>query len=136
MILQLANIASGAVLALPGCKAYLNEETFLRLESALKPWRENIGLVMLVLGLIGLLDRLNILPFYIPEFGSSFPQALPALLTGALLALPKLERYPALAVHIHKLAPYALPLGLISIASGLGSLLFGCVVPTLCRLPF
>lgn len=101
-----------------------------------QPIKENIGLVVLVLGLIGLIDRLNLIAFFIPEFGSSYPQAFSAIVSGALLALPKLEHFPALATQIKKLTPYTFGLGLLSMAVGLGSLLFGCIMPLVCRVPF
>lgn len=136
MILQVANVVSGLILAAPGLKKYGAQAFLEKVEHETAPLRENIGVITLVLGIIGLIDRMNFISFYIPNFGSSYPQAIPAILSGALLALPKLERYPAVATQVKKLLPYTFGLGLISLASGLGSLLFGCIVPIACHVPF
>lgn len=136
MILQIANIVAGFVLALPGLKNWGGKESLEKIEANVHSMKENIGLVTLVLGLIGLVDRTNIISFHIVDFGSSYPQALPTILTGALLALPKLERFPAIATQVKKLLPYTFGLGLLSMAVGLGSLLFGCIMPLFCRVPF
>jgi len=136
MILQIANIVSGVILAAPGLKEHGGRAFLEKVEHETAPLRENIGVITLVFGIIGLIDRMNFISFYIPNFGSSYPQAIPAILTGALLALPKLERYPAIATQVKKLLPYTFGLGLISLASGLGSLLFGCIMPLVCHVPF
>lgn len=137
MILQFLNIAAGFILAVPEFKNHFStqKELFERISIYTASWKETFGLVTLAFGVIGLLVRLNLLPAFIPELGSSFPQAIPAILIGTVLALPKLERFPTLATHVRKLLPYTFPLGLLGVAVGIGSLLFGCVVPTLCRLP-
>lgn len=136
MILQVANIVAGFVLALPGLKDWGGKESLEKIETRVHSMKENIGLVVLILGLIGLVDRLNLISFYIPEFGSSYPQALSAIVSGALLTLPKLERYPVIATQVKKLLPYTFGLGLLSISVGLGSLLFGCFITIFCRVPF
>lgn len=136
MILQIANIVSGVILAAPGLKEHGGQAFLEKVEHETAPLRENIGVITLVLGIIGLVDRMNFISFYIPNFGSSYPQAIPAILTGALLALPKLERYPALANQVKKFVPQSFGLGVTSIAVGVGSLLFGCIIPLVCHVPF
>jgi hypothetical protein len=136
MILQIINILAGFLLALPGLKERGAQEWLTTIEAKSAPWKDTLGLLTLVVGIIGLLDRIHLIPWFIPELGSSFPQAIPAILTGALLALPKLERYPVIAAQIKRFTPHVFPLGLLGVAVGLGSLLFGCVVPVFCRLPF
>ncbi len=136
MILQIANIVAGFVLALPGLKNWGGKESLEKIEANVQSMKENIGVITLVLSIIGLVDRMNLISFYIPNLGASYPQAIPAILTGALLALPKLERFPAVANQVKKLLPYTFGLGLLSVAVGLGSLLFGCIIPLFCRVPF
>lgn len=136
MILQVANIVAGFVLALPGLKDWGGKEHLEKIETRVHSIKENIGLGVLILGLVGLVDRLNLISFFIPEFGSSYPQALSAIISGALLALPKLEGYPILSNQVKKLAPYTFGIGLLSISVGLGSLLFGCFITMFCRVPF
>lgn len=136
MILQLCNIAAGLVLAAPGLKELGQKELFEKIETASTPWKVQFGLITLGLGVIGLLVRVNILPSFLPDLGASFPQSLPAIAIGALLALPRLRAWGVVASFVGKLTPHALPLGLIGVAVGLGSLLFGCIITVVCRVPF
>lgn len=136
MILQVANIVAGFVLALPWLKDWGSKEQLEKIETRVHSIKENIGLVVLILGIVGLVDRLNFVSFFIPEFGSSYPQALSAIISGSLLALPKLEDYPIISNQVKKLVSYTFGIGLLSISVGLGSLLFGCFITIFCHVPF
>ncbi len=94
MILQIANIVSGVVLAAPGLKEHGGRALLEKIEHETAPLRENIGVITLVLGIIGLIDRMNFISFYIPNFGSSYPQAIPAILTGARHREPSKKASP------------------------------------------
>ncbi len=135
MILQIINIASGVV----GASSFIKDKiTHADAHSALdtvRPYEAKIGLVTAVFGLLALIERLGLIYFNL-SLGSSFPQALPALLLGLVLGAPYFERIAFLKPIIAHLAPHRQWLGLIAIASGLGSLLFGCILPLVCRAPF
>ncbi len=131
MIIHVANIAAGALLAAPVLKKY-GGDAAERVLRAATPHLERIGLAHLALGGIALLDRSNIVGLYIGSLGASYPQALAAILIGALLASNLLERFPSIAPLIRALARHRVLLGGLGIAVGLGSLLFGCPWPLVC----
>lgn len=133
MIMQILNIVCGSLLAAPKLKEWGLGPAAERLEGWLGGVREKLGLALLVLGTLALIDRLGILDVPIPEFGASFPQALPALMLGLLLAAQFSEKYPVLGKFRRSLEPQAVWIGLLGVAVGLGSLLFGCFIPQFCR---
>lgn len=134
MLLQLLNIAMGLVAALPGLRERgLIKEDF---EEKTAPWRAGLGMAGLVSGLLGLLIRAGLLPLPLSFLGESYPQAIPAILLGLLLAAPHLAGQALLKKASEGLQPYAFWLGVLGIACGLGSLLFGCVLPVVCGVPF
>lgn len=136
--MQLINIGSGVVASSSLIKSTVkNKEVGEALDST-RQYEAWIGIVMLVFGLMALVERLGIVYFGL-SLGSSFPQALPAIMTGLVLGAPMLEKYAFLKPAIAFLTPYRPWLGLLAIACGLGSLLFGCVlppIPFICRAPF
>ncbi len=105
----------------------------MRLESWLNGVREKLGLAALILGALALIDRLGVLNVPIPEFGASFPQAVPALALGLLLAAGIAAKYPVLGRIRQTLEPETAWVGLLGMAVGIGSLLFGCFIPQFCR---
>lgn len=135
MLLQVVNIASGVVAASSLIKEQLKSNEVNEALDQTKPYEAWIGIAILALGLMGLIERLGLVYFGL-SLGSSFPQALPAIALGLVLGAPYLERYSFLKPVIAQLTPYRPWLGLIAIASGLGSLLFGCVLPLVCHVPF
>lgn len=125
MIIQLTNIVSGFVLSAPKLKELVGgkgAEHIVAAETKLNAFRGTIGIIELVLGAVGLFER-------IISHGSSFPQSLAALACGALLAPHLFEKYPSMQAYVEKMKPYTIWIGLAGLAIGLGSLLFGCVAP-------
>lgn len=133
MIMQILNIVCGTLLAAPKLKEWGLGSIVAPLENWLVGAREKLGLTMLVLGALALLDRLGVWNVPIPEFGASFPQALPALALGLLLASDLAGKYPVLARIRGKLEPVSVGFGLLGMAVGLGSLVFGCFIPQFCH---
>lgn len=136
MLLQWCNIVAGFVLMLPQLQSHSPARFFDKLADWCLLWQVWLGLITLSLGLLGLCVRGGILPEFIPNLGASFPQSLPAILIGALLALPKLKPYPAIASQIERLIPQAFVIGLVGMLVGTGSLLFGCFISIFCQAPF
>ncbi len=136
MLLQLLNILMGLVAALPGLQKQGLLQSQTELEGKIAAYIPTLGLVGLTVGIIGLLIRMDILPIFISSLGASYPQAIPAILLGLLLAAPHFQKYDILGKASDKIKPYAFEIGLIGIASGLGSLLFGCILPVVCHMPF
>lgn len=136
MIMQMLNIVAGSLLAAPQLKAWGLEKAVLRWEAWIGRFREQIGTVTLILGVLALIDRIGLVSLPIPEFGASFPQTLPAIGIGLLLAVRLVERYPALQNLVRPLLPHAVWIGLLGLAVGIGSLLFGCFIPQFCRGPW
>lgn len=133
MVMQILNIVCGSLLAAPKLKEWGLGALTERLEGWLGGIREKLGLATLVLGTLALIDRLGVLSIPIPEFGASFPQSLPALAIGLLLAAQFSEQYSILNKVRQTLEPQADWIGLLGIAVGIGSLLFGCFIPQFCR---
>jgi hypothetical protein len=135
MIMQIVNIASGVVGAASLVREKITHQEVHGALDKVHPYEMRIGVVTVVFGLMALVERLGLVHFGLP-LGSSFPQALPAIALGLVLGAPYFERISFLKSIIAFLAPYREWLGLIAIASGLGSLLFGCVAPLVCTMPF
>lgn len=133
MIMQIINIVAGALLAVPKLKEWGLGPVAEQLESWLGGIREQLGLVTLVSGGLALIDRLGVLNIPIPEFGASFPQSLPALAIGILLAVQFSGKYSVLEKVRLALEPHTVWIGLLGMAVGVGSLLFGCFIPQFCR---
>ncbi len=130
MLIQLVNILSGFLLASPKLKTWAGKHVahVEKAESKLTTFRESIGILALIVGVVALLERLGII-FGMFLFGASFPQAIPAILSGLLLAPRVARKFSVIADFTAKLEPYAQWIGVLGIAVGLGSLLFGCVPP-------
>jgi|GEM_PF-1867704 len=132
MILQGVNIISGILLAAPKLKEWGMGPVLVHVEPTLTRYRNGIGVASLVLGALGLIERVGVVDLPIPMFGASYPQALPAVALGLLLADKLRIKYPALASAALPLAPHALWIGLLGVTVGLGSLLLGCFIPQFC----
>ncbi len=126
MIIQLANIISGFILALPKIAEIGGRERFALVRTKILPYQKMIGVIELLLGVIALIERIGLLPFYIPDLGSSYPQAIPAILAGLLLASTYFENKPSLANFINQLKPFAIWIGLFTLLAGIVSIFFGC----------
>ncbi len=135
MIMQIVNIASGVVGASSLIQSKITHSEVDGAFEKVRPYEVWIGVGTFGFGLVALIERLGIIYFGLP-LGSSYPQALSALLLGLVLGAPYFERVAFLKKISTTLMPYRQWLGLIAIAVGLGSLLFGCILPVVCRAPF
>lgn len=122
MIIQVSNIVSGFVLASPKLKELGGKETIEKAESSLNKFRGTIGLIALVLGITALLERMQ---FEMPIglLGSSYPQAIIAIVIGLILSARLFAGYPAIQSIIKQLSGYAEWIGIAGIVVGLYSLL-------------
>jgi hypothetical protein len=128
MVIQTTNIIAGFLLAAPKLKQFGGGEHVEVIHGKLLAFSGTIGVIELVLGVLALIERMGLAYFPIPMFGSSYPQALPAIAIGLILSAHLFEKYPAMRDFITKLKVYEVALGIMGIAVGLGSLLFGCVL--------
>ncbi len=128
MILQTLNIVSGVALGAPKLKEWIGGEHIEKAERAIMKYREPLGLAMIVLGITGFLIRLNVIDLFFAPLGASYPQTIPAILMGILLYGDKLQRFPFMRSIIAALRPHEAIIGIIGIAVGLGSILFGCLI--------
>lgn len=128
MIMQIVNIGGGALLSSSFIQEKLNHHAVTDLYAKTKPFEAKVGVGIVILGLLALIERLGIFYFGLP-LGSSLPQALPAIATGLLLGAPYFEQYAFLKNIIATLTAYKVPLGILAILCGLGSLLVGCISP-------
>lgn len=131
MILQLVNIVSGILLTSTIIKEKFSNKEVGDFLDKLHVYESEIGVGVFILGILGLVERLGF--FYIGSIGASFPQSLPAIAAGLLLGAPMLKQFSFLDSASGTLTPYRTIVGIICIACGLGSLLFGCVSPAFCR---
>ena len=135
MILQILNIAGGAVIASEKIAAIVGQERNAGIKEKIAPLEPPLGAALIIIGLVGLFERLGL--FYLGfNLGSSFPQVLPLIATGLVMAVPVLEKNASLKSTTVILRSYASWIGFVSIACGLGSLLFGCIYPICYPLPF
>lgn len=128
MVIQTTNIIAGFLLAAPKLKQFGAKEQVEAMHGKLLAFSGVIGVAELVLGVLALIERMGLAYFPIPSFGSSYPQALPAIAIGLILSAHLFEKYPEIREVIGKLKVYEVSLGILGIAVGLGSLLFGCVL--------
>ena len=126
MIIQSANIISGFVLAAPKLKEWGGKEYVEAVSMKLNPFSAIIGGVELLLGLLALFERMGFFYLHVPDFGSSYPQALPAIAIGLILSASYFSGYPSVMKIISELKKYAVWIGIMGIVSGLNSILFGC----------
>ena len=132
MLLQIVNIITGALLAAPKLKSLGGGSAIDKFESFFATFRAEVGIAEFVLGIVTLLMRMDILPFYIGDIGVSYPQAFSLIAIGLLLGATFLSRYTFLSSTIKCLERYRTLIGVLGIAVGLGSLLFGCPWPLVC----
>jgi hypothetical protein len=128
MLIQTTNIIAGFLLAAPKLKELGGREQVEAMHGKLLAFSGTIGIIELALGILALIERMGLAYFPIPMFGSSYPQALPAIAIGLILSAHLFEKYPAIRDFITKLKVYEISLGLLGVTVGLGSILFGCVL--------
>ena len=125
MILPIANIVSGFVLASPKLKEWFGKEHIENAEGKLEKLRTPIGVIVLLLGIVGLMKRMSFIFMYewSWHYGSSYPQALIAILMGLLLCANFFSRWPALHSKIVAVNQYSEWLGILGILIAIGSLI-------------
>jgi hypothetical protein len=125
MILPIANVVSGFVLSAPKLKEWFAKKEVEGAEGALNKYRTPIGVIVLVLGIIGLLQRMTLAGFmygWTWSYGS-FPQSIIAIVMGLLLTANFFSKWPAFHAGILKMNHYAEWLGILGIIIGIGSLI-------------
>ncbi len=123
MLMQYLNIAAGIVAALPLARQAVSADLIRKITS----YAGAIGIIMLIFGALALLERIGVV--WIGITGSSYPQALAALLVGFALAPHLFQKWSAIHSYIKILAHNAAWIGVAAIVIGLGSLMFGCIAP-------
>lgn len=128
MILPIANIVSGFVLSAPKLKEWFSkgEEDITKVEKAISKFSTHIGVVILILGVVGLLKRASLFGIMYDwnwHFGSSYPQAIIAILMGLLLCANFFAKWPAFHSKIVELRKYSEWIGILGILIGAGSLI-------------
>ncbi len=136
MILQVLNIVGGTLLASNKIAAIVGPEKIAKMQTAVLPYRTHAGIVLFISGLLGLIERLGIVYVGIANLGSSFPQAIAAILAGLLLGATFFGKFPQMQKLLSVLTPYSSWIGIIALAIGLGSMLFGCMAPVCFPLSF
>ena len=126
MILPIANIISGFVLAAPKLKEWFAKKDIENAETTLNKFRGHIGVAILILGIVGLIKRMSlfgILYEWSWHYGSSFPQGLIAIVIGLLLCSNFSTKWPTLHSKIVEMNKYSEWLGILGILIGIGSIL-------------
>ncbi len=126
MIMQLANITAGAILAAPKVAEWGAKDAAGKFVHVLAPYAQIIGAIELGCGILALLERMGFIWLPIQSFGASYPQAIPAILVGLILAAGYMSNIASLKQLIEKIQPYKAWIGIAAFASGLNSILFGC----------
>jgi hypothetical protein len=130
MMFQILNVAGGALAAAPMIKKYIPAAAAQKVgefEMRANSYRGVFGIILMALGFIGLLQRLDII--WLGVGGSSFPQSIALFLVGLSLAPHTFEKWPAVHAYAQKIEPYTEWVGVAAIAIGLGSMIFGCIAP-------
>lgn len=128
MIPQLVNIIAGFILGSPKLKEWGGKGFFEKIEKLLHPYTTPIGWATLIVGVLALLDRLDITIISRSLIDGSFPQAIPLILIGLILLKNFFKKYSKANEIIIKIEPYQIWIGLWGILAGLVSILFGCPV--------
>ena len=131
MLIQLANIIGGVLLSAAFISQRLANKSADDTIRRIQLYEAEIGVGVLICGILALIERLGIFFFNI-KLGSSFPQAIPAILVGIILGYPLLRQFGFLDGVVRALTPHRTLIGIIAFLCGLGSLLFGCISPIGC----
>ena len=126
MILPIANVLTGFVLSAPKLKELFLKQDIEKAEGALNGFRTPIGVAILLLGVVGLLKRASLFGIMYEwswNYGSSYPQALIAIVMGLLLCANFFSKWPALHSRIMEINKYSEWIGIPGIFICLGSLI-------------
>ena len=126
MILPIANIISGFLLAAPKLKEWFAKKQIESAQGALHKFRTPIGLIVLLIGLLGLIKRMSLFGIMYEwswHYGSSFPQALAAIVMGLLLSANFFSTWPPIHSRIITMHKYSEWVGILGMVIGVGSFL-------------
>ncbi len=126
MILPIANLLSGFLLAAPKLKEWFLKEHIEKAEGILNKYRTPIGVITLLLGIVGLIKRMSLFGIMYEwswHYGSSFPQAIIAILMGLLLCADFFSKWPTLHSRIMGMSKYGEWLGLLGVLVAASSFL-------------
>ena len=119
MILPIVNIIAGFVLAMPRFKNWFAKQSIEAAEVRLNKSRVTIGVVTLILGIFGIIKRSTFMYEWSWHYGSSYPQAIIAIVIGLLLAIDLFKNKPTIHVHIAQVNKYGDWIGIIGIVAGI-----------------
>jgi hypothetical protein len=125
MILPIANILAGFLLAAPKLKEWFLKQHIESTEGTLNKFRAPIGIIILLLGIVGLIKRMSLFGIMYEwswHYGSSFPQGIIAILMGLLLCANFFSKWPTLHVRIMGVSKYGEWLGILGILVALSAL--------------
>lgn len=121
MLIQLTNIASGLILLTPELQKINALKSFGNdLHRLAAPHLKWIGIAEFALGIVALLDRMDIIH---TNLWSSYPQAVFAIPMGLLLASNFFHKYDIARSAINAIQPYKAYVALGGIIVGLNSIL-------------
>ena len=126
MILPIANFIVGFVLAAPRIKEWFAKQSIEKVEEPLNKFRFPIGIIILILGIVGLLKRMSLAGLRYEwswHYGSSFPQALIAIVMGLLLCANFFTKWPTFHTRIMAMKKYSDWLGILGMLMSISSLL-------------
>ena len=126
MILPIVNIISGFLLGAPKIKEWFLKQQIEGMEKALMKFRIPIGVIVLLLGIVGILKRMSLAGLMYEwswHYGSSFPQAIIAIVIGLHLCADFFSRWPILHSRIIKFNKYREWIGILGILIGAGSII-------------
>ena len=126
MILPITNIVAGFLLGASKIKEWFAKGDIEKAEGSLTKFRTPIGIIILFLGVLGLIKRMSFFGTMYSwswNYGSSFPQAIIAILMGLLLCANYFAKWPTLHSKIMKMNEYSEWLGILGILIGVGSLI-------------
>jgi len=125
MLLQVMNIIAGFLLAAPKIMEFGAKDIVKKAEKNLRPFEGLIGWVVLILGVVMLVQRMTLTSaLYWYYSGSSFTQAIPAILMGLILLGDFFKKQKGFERFIKDIEPFKIWIGFWGIAAGLFSILF------------
>ena len=121
MVIQIANIVSGFMLAAPAVTSGGMKEHVGKAHGVLVPYTRVIGCVTFALGILALIERMSYVSILTSILGASYPQAIVALIAGALLL--GAAHHAVVGTFFMRLEPHRTWIGVVIFCVGLISLL-------------
>lgn len=117
MLIYILSIVAGFILAEPLIgKVEALKSTSEKIHAALVPFQTIIGVVEVVVGIIGLVNWLQIV--WVPYFYGGFPMVILAIVMGLLLAEEQFKKFDWGAKVIASIRPYQEYVGLAGLIIG------------------